>query len=76
MADLRRLSGRDVCKILSAHGSVEARQRRSHVVMQKSLPGTAITVPVPVRAHRELKTGTLMCILRQSQVSRSAFEAH
>ena len=72
MPRLRRLSGREVCKILETHGFVEVRQRGSHVVMQRKLPGTTITVPVP--DHREIKTGTLLSIIRQSQVPRSAFE--
>ncbi len=72
MPKLRRLSGREVCKILEAHGFGEVRQRGSHVVMQRKLPGTTITVPVP--DHREIKTGTLLSIIRQSQVPRAAFE--
>jgi predicted RNA binding protein YcfA (HicA-like mRNA interferase family) len=70
---LRRLSGREVCKILEAHGFAQVRQRGSHIVMQRKLTGTTITVPVP--DHREIKTGTLLSIIRQSQVPRSAFEA-
>jgi predicted RNA binding protein YcfA (HicA-like mRNA interferase family) len=35
--------------------------------MQKRLVGTTITVPVP--DHRELATGTLLSIIRQSQVA-------
>lgn len=73
MPKLRRLSGREVCKILEAHGFAQVRQRGSHIVMQRKLPGTTITVPVP--DHREIKTGTLLSIIRQSQVSRGAFEA-
>ncbi|MBK7642921.1 MAG: type II toxin-antitoxin system HicA family toxin [Planctomycetes bacterium] len=72
MPRLRRLSGREVCKILEAYGFAEVRQRGSHVVMQRKLPGTTITVPVP--DHREIKTGTLLSIIRQSQVPRAAFE--
>jgi predicted RNA binding protein YcfA (HicA-like mRNA interferase family) len=41
--------------------------------MQRALPGTTITVPVPL--HKELKTGTLLSIVRQSRVPRSAFES-
>ncbi len=73
MPSLRRLSGREVCRILETHGFVQVRQRGSHVVMQRKLPGTTITVPVP--DHRELKLGTLLSILRQSQVPRQEFEA-
>ncbi len=41
--------------------------------MQRSHAATgAVTVPVP--DHSELKIGTLLSIIRQSQVPRSAFE--
>ncbi len=43
----RVLSGHEVCVILKRHGFVEVRQRSSHIVMQKKLPSTTITVPVP-----------------------------
>jgi predicted RNA binding protein YcfA (HicA-like mRNA interferase family) len=54
------------------HGFVEVRQRGSHIVMQKRLSDTTITVPVP--NHAELRIGTLQSIIRQSGVSRSHFE--
>jgi predicted RNA binding protein YcfA (HicA-like mRNA interferase family) len=69
---LRRLSGREVCAILAKRGFVEVRQRGSHVIMQKRESGTTITVPVPL--HPELRTGTLLSIIRQSGVSRVEFE--
>jgi len=72
LGKLRVLSGRQVCAILAEHGFLEVRQRGSHVVMQKRFEGSTITVPVP--NHAELKTGTLMSIIRQSQLSRSFFE--
>ena len=40
--------------------------------MQK-LEGTG-TVTVPIPDHRELRTGTLRSIIRQSGLSRSEFE--
>jgi len=58
------LSGREVCRILAGHGFVEVRQRGSHVVMQKKLTDSSVTVPVP--NHKELKLGTLRSIIRQS----------
>jgi len=73
LGKLRVLSGREVCAILGQHGFVEVRQRGSHVVMQKRIEGSTITVPVP--NHSELKTGTLMSIIRQSQLPRSLFES-
>ena len=42
------------------------------MVMQRRVPGSTITVPVP--DHRELRTGTLLSIIRQSQLARSLFE--
>ncbi|MCY3770302.1 MAG: type II toxin-antitoxin system HicA family toxin [Gammaproteobacteria bacterium] len=71
MARLRVLSGREVCRILVAHGFVEVRRRGSHIVMQKTDDGRTVTVPVP--NHPELRTGTLLAIMRQSGVPRSAF---
>ncbi|MDQ6893730.1 MAG: type II toxin-antitoxin system HicA family toxin [Acidobacteriota bacterium] len=73
MGRLRVLSGSEVCRILADNGFQEVRRRGSHVVMQKTLPATTITVPVP--DHKELRTGTLLSIVRQSQLSRSLFEA-
>jgi predicted RNA binding protein YcfA (HicA-like mRNA interferase family) len=70
---LRVLSGREVCRILVREGFIEVRQRGSHIVMQKKAQETTITVPVP--NHSELRLGTLMSIIRQSQLPRSLFEA-
>jgi len=47
LGKLRILSGKQVCEILEKHGFIQARQRGSHIVMQKQLPDTTITVPVP-----------------------------
>ena len=73
MGKLRILSGKQVCAILSRHGFEEIRQRGSHIVMQKQLPDTTVTVPVP--NHAELRFGTLQSIIRQSGISRSEFES-
>ena len=35
MPKLRRLSGREACKIMVQQGFVEARQKGSHMIMQK-----------------------------------------
>jgi predicted RNA binding protein YcfA (HicA-like mRNA interferase family) len=66
------LSGRDVCRILAENGFVEVRQRGSHIVMQRIVESSTITVPVP--NHKELRTGTLLSIIRQSQLPRALFE--
>jgi len=73
LGKLQVLSGREVFQILAANGFVEVRRRGSHVVMQKRLPDTTVTVIVP--DHKELRTGTLASIIRQSRLLREAFEA-
>ncbi len=73
MGKLRVLSGKQVCRILVRHGFLEVRQGGSHIVMQKRLSGTTVTVPVP--NHDELRAGTLQSIIRQSGVPRSEFES-
>lgn len=72
MVKLRVFSGKEICGILENHGFEKVRQRGSHIVMQKHLPETTITVPVP--DHKEIRTGTLLSIIRQSGLSRSDFE--
>jgi len=72
LGKLRVLSGRQVCQILTRHGFVEVRRRGSLVAMQKNIPGGTITVPVP--DHKEIRTGTLLSIIRQSGIPRSEFE--
>ena len=72
MAKLRNMSGREVCRILSQHGYEEIRQRGSHIIMQKKIEGSTITVPVA--NHKEIRIGTLMSIIRQSRLDRSIFE--
>jgi predicted RNA binding protein YcfA (HicA-like mRNA interferase family) len=68
----RVLSGKQVRGILAEHGFATVRQRGSHIIMQKRITGSTITVPVP--NHRELAPGTLASIIRQSGISRTAFE--
>jgi predicted RNA binding protein YcfA (HicA-like mRNA interferase family) len=72
LGKLRVLSGSLVCAILAAHGFLEVRRRGSHIVMQKCLGDTTITVPVP--DHAEIRRGTLQSIIRQSGVPKVEFE--
>ena len=72
MSKLRVLSGKEVCKILEQNGFYEVRQKGSHIVMQKKIRETTITVPVP--NHSEIKIGTLQSIIRQSKLNRELFE--
>ena len=73
MGKLRILSGKATCKILMQHGFVEVRRKGSHVIMQKKVSNSTITVPVP--DHSELKIGTLLSIIRQTDLPRSVFES-
>ena len=72
MGKLPILSGKEVCRILEKHGFSEMRRRGSHIVMQRKLPNTTITVPIP--AHKEIRIGTLLSIIRQSGLQRTEFE--
>lgn len=72
MGRLRVLSGNEVCRILADHGFAEVRRRGSHIVMQRRLGRSTITVPVP--DHTELRVGTLLSIIRQSRLPRTLFE--
>ena len=72
MSKLRVLSGKEVCKILEKYGFKEVRRKGSHIVMQKRVKNSTITVPVP--DHKELKRGTLLSIIRQSGVPKGEFE--
>lgn len=72
MSRLRVFSGREVCLILAQHGFVEIRKRGSHIVMQKRVGDTTVTVPVP--DHPELRIGTLQSIIHQSGLPRANFE--
>lgn len=72
MPKLGCFSGAAVCAILAEQGFRRVRQRGSHAVMQKRSGDSTVTVPVPM--HREVRLGTLLSIIRQSGLSRSAFE--
>lgn len=72
MPELRVISGEQVCRIMSEHGFEGVRRKGSHIIMQKKAKGTTVTVPVP--DHSELRTGTLLGIIRQSGLSKSLFE--
>ncbi len=72
MSNLRVLSGNECCPLLALHGFMEVRRKGSHIIMQKRLETTTITVPVP--DHKELHIGTLQSIIRQSGVAKNVFE--
>jgi predicted RNA binding protein YcfA (HicA-like mRNA interferase family) len=69
---LRTFSGSDICRILEQNQFVQVRQRGSHVIMQKRIKDSTVTVPVP--NHKEIRIGTLQSIIRQSGLPREIFE--
>lgn len=69
---MRSLSGKEVCRILMLNGFEQVRQRGSHIVMQKKVENTTMTVIVP--NHKELKLNTLRSIIRQSKLNKGDFE--
>jgi len=73
LGKLRVLSGKSVCGILARHGFAEIRQRGSHIIMQKRIADSTITIPVP--NHGELQLGTLQSIIRQSGIPKNEFES-
>lgn len=73
LGKLKRLSAKEVCKILSQHGFNQVRQRGSHIIMQKEILDSTITIPVP--NYKEIPIGTLQSIIRQSCLSKSLFES-
>ena len=73
MGKLRVLSGREICRILEAHGFVEVRRRGSHIVMQRRTKAGTTTVPVP--DHGTVAIGTLLSIIRQSGLRKASFES-
>lgn len=73
MPRLRTLSGREVRSILEGNGFVLTRQRGSHMMMEKSVEGGTLLVPVP--NHKVVKSGTLQNIIRLCGLGRGPFEA-
>jgi predicted RNA binding protein YcfA (HicA-like mRNA interferase family) len=72
LGKLRVLSAKQVCQILTEQGFIQVRQRGSHIIMQKKIDNSTLTIPVP--NYPEIKIGTLQSIIRQSNLSRSLFE--
>jgi predicted RNA binding protein YcfA (HicA-like mRNA interferase family) len=64
-------SGEELVRILESEGFFRARQKGSHLIMQRRIQGGTITVPVPL--HRVVRIGTLQSIIRQSGVTRERF---
>ncbi len=73
MPKLYRLSGRETVYFLEKLGFVQIRQRGSHVVLRKKVPGGHAGCVVPL--HPELAIGTLRGILKQAGITIKAYPA-
>ena len=69
MPKLPRISGKRCRKALGKLGFSDVRQKGSHLVMRRGDSGCVIPM------HKEIKTGTLAGVLRQSGVSVEEFIA-
>ena len=67
MPKLPVLSGEEVIRMPETLGFERMRQKESHVIMRRA--GTGCVVPL----HRELKSGTLAGIIRQSGLTSDEF---
>ncbi len=67
MPKIPHVSGANAIRALERIGFVVVRQRGSHVVMRKDSMGCVIP------NHKELKSGTLVGLLRQAGVSMEEF---
>ena len=61
------VSGKQLCKVLEAHGWELQRIKGSHHIFTQS--GNPQIVTVPVHANRDLKQGTLRSILKAANLS-------
>jgi predicted RNA binding protein YcfA (HicA-like mRNA interferase family) len=60
---LPRISGDEAVRALEKLGFSRIRQKGSHVIMRRGSVGCVVPL------HREIKVGTLSCILKQAGVT-------
>lgn len=72
---LKNISGEECIKILCKHfGFGVVRQKGSHIILKKAMPGKSIGTVVP--NHKELKIGTLRGILELAGVEEIEFSKY
>ena len=67
MPKLRRLSGKEVVKILESLDFVVVRIRGSHHIMRRVIDGHTQTINVPVHGNKPLAAGMLKRLYRDMQ---------
>ena len=65
------VSGKEVLKILIEQGFEKVGQKGSHVRLKKKTQNKVLITVVPL--HKELAQGTLLAILRQTQIDKEEF---
>lgn len=68
---LPHLSGKEVMKILGKQGFVHTRTRGDHASLHKKVDGKTLLVVVPL--WKEIKTGTLLSVIKQAGFTRDEF---
>jgi len=72
VSKLPKLSGTEIIKILVREFGFESvRQKGDHVILRKFSAGNKIVTIVPL--DKEVKTGTLLGILKLAKISREEF---
>jgi predicted RNA binding protein YcfA (HicA-like mRNA interferase family) len=66
MPKLRRLSGKEVIRILGSFGFEPYTQKGSHLRLQRSKDGEAQRLLVALHGSKTIKIGTLLSIYRQA----------
>jgi len=65
------LSGEELVKILIKQGFKKVGRKGSHVRLKKKCDGKVLITVVPL--HKELARGTLLAILRQTEIEKEEF---
>ena len=68
---LPRLSGKEIIKVLEKEGFIHTRTRGDHASLHKSREGKTLLVVVPL--WKEIKTGTLLSVIKQAGYTRNEF---
>jgi len=67
------LSGKELINFLSKKGFVICRQKGSHIILKKRTINSVLITVVPL--HEKLDVGTLISIMKQTQITREEIES-
>lgn len=66
---MRRLSGKELCRVVERHGWVLRRVNGSHHIYGKG--GSVVRLSIPVHANRSLKQGLQRALMKQAGLTES-----